>query len=69
MVERVDSLQWIDPQGGFGDLLILSGVMKEVFDRTGMQYNVVSCHGRRWLFANTPLYAITDARPKTPVLR
>lgn len=54
MAERVDGLRWIDPQGGFGDLLILSGVMKEAFDRTGMQYNVVSCNGRRWLFADHP---------------
>jgi len=64
MAERVDSLRWIDPQGGFGDLLILSGVMKEVFDRTGRQYNMVSYHGRRWLFADHPAIRCYGRPPK-----
>ena len=64
MAERVDSLRWIDPQGGFGDLLILSGVMKEVFDRTGTQYNMVSYHGRRWLFADHPAIRCYGRPPK-----
>ena len=64
MAERAANLRWIDPQGGFGDLLILSGVMKEVFDRTGRQYNVVSCHGRRWLFADHPAVRHYGRPPK-----
>ncbi|HNW42905.1 MAG TPA: glycosyltransferase family 9 protein [Elusimicrobiales bacterium] len=33
--------QWIDPTGGLGDVLLLSGVLKLVHDRTGKKYNMI----------------------------
>ena len=33
--------EWIDPVGGLGDVLLLSGVIKQAHDRLGKKYNMV----------------------------
>lgn len=33
---------WISPYGGLGDTLMLSGVLKQVFDHTQQQYNLIT---------------------------
>lgn len=61
--------QWIDPTGGLGDVLLLSGVLKQAHDRLGKKYNMI----RRTIFtemlAGHPGIDRIDYLPKgAPVL-
>lgn len=62
--------EWIDPVGGLGDVLMLSGVIKLAHDRLGKKYNMVRRSTYVELLAGHPgIDKIGFLPPGAPVLR
>ncbi len=40
-VQMRDELTWINPVGGYGDMLMVSGVLKQIYEKNGAQYNLI----------------------------
>ncbi len=40
-VQIVDELPWINPVGGYGDMLMVSGVLKQAYEKNRGQYNLI----------------------------
>ena len=61
--------QWIDPVGGLGDVLLISGVIKLAHDRLGKKYNMIRRSAYTEMLAGHPGIDRIDYLPKgAPVL-
>ena len=61
--------QWIDPKGGLGDVLLLSGVIKLAHDRLGNKYNMIRRTSFTEMLAGHPGIDRIDYLPKgAPVM-
>jgi ADP-heptose:LPS heptosyltransferase len=59
------ALPWINPLGGLGDMLMLSGVLKQIYDTTGKpSHNVVRRSRYTSLFQGNPAIAKIGIPPK-----
>jgi ADP-heptose:LPS heptosyltransferase len=62
-------MQWIDPIGGLGDVLLFSGVIKLAHDRLGKKYNMIRRTSFTDMLAGHPGIERIDYLPKgAPVL-
>ena len=63
--ERSEYLPWINPIGGLGDALMLSGVLKLVNDQNPlMQYNLIRRTQYQSIFINHPVINTIGSPPK-----
>ena len=68
--QQIDNhLEWINPAGGYGDMILLSGALKLVHEKfPDRRYNLVRRTAYQFIFENHPIIAAVGHPPEGAVL-